>query len=521
MHEAGQTDSVEEHGMAAALAELERLRALTADSGRPAAVARRHAAGGLTARENLAALVDPGTLIEYGRLAVAAQRARRGVDELHAQTPADGLVAMLGRVNGELFGDRAWCALLAYDYTVLAGTQGAIGHRKKDRLFELVERLRLPVVFFAEGGGGRPGDTDFPVASALDVRAFALWGRLDGVVPRIAIVHGRCFAGNAVIAGASDLIVATRSASLGMGGPAMIQAGGLGSVDPDDVGPAEMHAETGTVDVLVDDERAAATLARKLLAFFQGRTPPAESAAEGLALRSVVPARRRRAFDVRRVFDALFDHDSVVYLRERHAPELVTALARIEGRPLGVIANNSQYLAGVITAAAADKASDLMRLCDRFGLPIVSLIDTPGFMVGPEHERTGLVRRASRMLATGSKLRVPLIAVVLRRAFGLGAQAMAGGSLHEPLLTVAWAGAELGPMNLEGAVRLALRRELEQIGDPEERERLVREATRLAEEQGSAFNAARLFEVDEVIDPAETRPLVASALAAASAHSQP
>jgi len=495
------------------LAEVLERRALTEDEARPEAVERRHAAGGRTARENVADLVDPGSFVEYGRFAIAAQRGRRDVDDLIARTPADGLVAGTARVNGELFGERGACAVLSYDYTVLAGTQGALGHRKKDRLFELIERMRLPTVFFAEGGGGRPGDTDYPAVSALDTRAFALWARLSGLAPRIAIVAGRCFAGNAVIAGCSDLIVATEGSSLGMGGPAMIEGGGLGRVDPDDVGPAEMQAASGVVDLPVADEEAAVTATKRLLGYFQGPTPPG-GAADQSPLRDAIPERRRRAYAVGPIVERLADEGSVTFLRERFAPEMVTALIRIEGRPLGVIANDS-HVAGAITSDASEKAARFLGLCDAFGLPVVSLVDTPGFMVGTEAEETGLVRHASRLLVAGAALRVPLIAVILRRGYGLGAQAMTGGSMHEPLLTVAWPGAHLGPMGLEGAVKLALRKELEAISDEAEREQRVRDLTAAAEENAKALNAAALFEIDDVIDPAETRAVIASTLAAA------
>ncbi len=475
---------------------------------------RRHAAGARTARENVADLVDPGSFVEYGRFAIAAQRGRRELRDLIERTPADGLIGGTARVNGDLFGERAACAVLSYDYTVLAGTQGALGHRKKDRLFELIERMRLPTVFFAEGGGGRPGDTDYPVVSALDTRAFALWARLSGLVPRIAVVAGRCFAGNAVIAGCADLIVATENASLGMGGPAMIAGGGLGEVDPDEVGPTATQAANGVVDVVAADEREATAAAKRLLGYFQGPTPPGAAPDQAL-LRDLVPERQRRAYDVRPIVETLFDQGSVTFLRERFAPEMVTALARIEGRPVGAIANDTRHMAGAITGEASDKAARLLQLCDAFGLPIVSLIDTPGYMVGPEAEASGLVRHASRLLVAGAALRVPLLAVVLRRGYGLGAQAMVGGSLHEPLLTVAWPGAHLGPMGLEGAVRLALRKELEEIADDEEREGRVRALTAAAEENAKALNAAALFEIDDVIDPAETRAAIASTLAAA------
>jgi acetyl-CoA carboxylase carboxyltransferase component len=496
------------------LAELLARRALTEDAARPDAVERRHAAGARTARENIADLVDPGTFVEYGRFAIAAQRGRRELADLIERTPADGLIGGTARVNGELFGEGAACAVLSYDYTVLAGTQGALGHKKKDRLFDLIERMRLPTVFFAEGGGGRPGDTDYPVISALETRAFALWASLSGVVPRIAVVAGRCFAGNAVIAGCSDLIVATEGSSLGMGGPAMIEGGGLGRVDPDDVGPVEVQARNGVVDVVAADEAEATAVAKRLLSYFQGATEPGP-APDQARLRELVPERQRRAYDVAPIIETLADEGSVTFLRERFAPEMVTALARIEGRPLGIIANDTRQMAGAITADAADKAARLLQLCDAFGLPVVSLVDTPGYMVGPDAEATGLVRHACRLLVAGGALRVPLVAVILRRGYGLGAQAMAGGSLHEPLLTVAWPGAHLGPMGLEGAVRLALRKELEAIADEAEREQRVRDLTVAAEANAKALNAAALFELDDVIDPADTRAVIDATLAAA------
>lgn len=266
------------------LAELLRRRALTQDAARPDAVARRHAAGGRTARENIADLIDDGSFVEYGRFAIAAQRRRRDVADLIERTPADGLVAGTARIDGTA------CAVLSYDYTVLAGTQGALGHRKKDRLFDVIERLRLPTVFFAEGGGGRPGDTDYPTVSSLDVPAFKLWAALSGVVPRIAVVKGRCFAGNAVIAGAADLIVATEDTSIGMGGPAMIAGGGLGDVAPDDVGPISVQAPNGVVDVVVRDEAQAVVVTRKLLSYFSGPRQPGR-AGDQTALRTMIPER--------------------------------------------------------------------------------------------------------------------------------------------------------------------------------------------------------------------------------------
>jgi acetyl-CoA carboxylase carboxyltransferase component len=277
-----------------------------------------------------------------------------------------------------------------------------------------------------------------------------------------------------------------------------------------------MQAPNGVVDLVVTDERAAEAATKKLLSYFQGALDPPGAGPEQARLRDAIPVQDRRAYDVRPVIRTLADEDSVTFLRERFAPEMVTAFVRIEGRAVGIIANNTIHAAGVITSDASDKAARFLQLCDAFGVPIVSLVDTPGFMVGPKDEATGLVRHASRLLVAGAAIRVPFVAVVLRRAYGLGAQAMVAGSLHEPLLTVAWPGAHLGPMGLEGAVRLALRKELREIEGEAEREQRVRELTAAARENAQALNAAQLFEIDDVIDPADTRGLIAATLSAAS-----
>ncbi len=448
------------------LSEVRQRVATTLDDGRPEATARRHGAGRRTARENIDDLCDAGSFDEYGGLVVAAQRGRRSHEELVARTPADGLVAGVARVNGALFGpERSRCAVASYDYSVLAGTQGQMNHRKKDRLFELAARLRLPVVLFAEGGGGRPGDTDTAVVTGLDTEAFALFAALSGRVPLVGVVSGRCFAGNAALLGCCHAIIATPEATVGMGGPAMIEGGGLGVVAPDEVGPVSVQVPNGVVDVLCADEREAVDAARRYLAYFQGDVPGRQSPDED-ALRAVVPSDRRRVYDVRRALELLVDEGSVFELRPDFAPNMVTALARMEGRAVGVIANNPLHLAGAIDAVAADKAARFLQLCDAFGLPLVSLCDTPGFMVGPEAEATALVRHVSRMFVAGAALQVPLCCVVLRKGYGLGAQAMAGGSFRRPVFTVAWPTGELGGMGLEGAVRLGFRRELGAIEDP-------------------------------------------------------
>ncbi len=497
------------------LAELRTRVASTLDEGRPAATGRRHAGGRRTARENIEDLCDPDSFEEYGGLVVAAQRARRSTEDLVANTPADGLVAGIGRVNGDLFDEeRSRCAVLSYDYSVLAGTQGQMNHRKKDRIFELVARLRLPVVLFAEGGGGRPGDTDTAVVTGLDTEAFALFGALSGRVPLVGVVSGRCFAGNAALLGCCHVIIATPDANIGMGGPAMIEGGGLGVFRPEEIGPVSVQVPNGVVDVLCADEREAVEVARRYLSYFQGDVRD-WTAPDQERLRDVVPPERRRVYDVRRALDIVADEASVLELRPSFAPGMVTALARVEGRAIGVIANNPLHLAGAIDAANADKAARFLQLCEVFGLPVLSLCDTPGFMVGPEAEETALVRHVSRMFVVGASLTVPLACVILRKAYGLGAQAMAGGSFRRPLFTVAWPTGELGGMGLEGAVRLGFRRELDRIDDPAERAAAFDAMVERAYEHGKAVHVAEHFEIDDVIDPAVTRRRLVHALHAA------
>jgi acetyl-CoA carboxylase carboxyltransferase component len=489
--------------------------AATQDAGRPEATERRHTRGRRTARENIEDLCDPGTFEEYGRFVIAAQRARRSRDDLIANTPTDGLIAGLAQVNNDLFPpEQARCAVLSYDYSVLAGTQGQMNHKKKDRLFDLIERLGLPVVLFAEGGGGRPGDTDTASVTGLDTAAFALFGALSGKVPLIGIVSGRCFAGNAALLGCCHVIIATPDANIGMGGPAMIEGGGLGVFEPEDVGPVSVQVPNGVIDVLADDEKKAVGVARRYLSYFQGDV--AEwSAPDQMLLRAVVPPDRRRVYDVHHALELLADDGSVLELRPSFAPGMVTALARVEGRAIGVIANNPMHLAGAVDGPCADKAARFLQLCEAFGLAVVSLCDTPGFMVGPEAEETALVRRVSRMFVVGASLTVPYCCVILRKGYGLGAQAMAGGSFHRPIFTVAWPTGELGGMGLEGAVRLGFRRELDAISDDAEREEAFEKMVERAYEHGKALHVAEYFEIDDVIDPADTRARIVHALESA------
>ncbi len=502
-------------GVRADLAEVLERQSLTRDPARPAAVGRRHSLGRRSARENLDDLCDPGSFVEYGSLALAAQRDRRSVEELIASTPADGFIGGLATVNAESFGlGSSRCVVASYDYTVLAGTQGFYGHNKKDRLFELAARQRLPFVLFAEGGGGRPGDTSAPSVSGLDVMAFALFGRLSGLVPLVGIVSGRCFAGNAALLGCCDVIIATPDANIGMAGPAMIEGGGLGTFRPEDIGPVSVQSANGVIDVVAADEADAVRQARRYLGFFQGRLTEWDCEDQRL-LRSAIPEERMRVYDVRKVVSTFADAGSVLELRKGWGAGMLTCLARVEGRPVGVIANNPAHLGGAIDSDGADKAARFMALCDAFDIPLVLFCDTPGFMVGPEAERSAQVRHFARMFVVGASIDVPVVTVVVRKGYGLGAQAMAGGSFRAPAMTVAWPTGEIGGMGLEGAVRLGFRRELDASPDEESRRHLEGQLIEAAYRNGKALNAATHFELDDVIDPAETRARVVAVLAGA------
>jgi len=487
--------------------ELAALIALTArgqDAARPEAVAKRHARGKNTARENLANLCDPAMFEEFGALTFAAQTRRRSREELIDKTLGDGVITGFGAVNAALFAPEvARTALVLTDYTVLAGTQGQRHHQKLDRIFELAERSRTPVILFAEGGGGRPGDTDSNMFAGLDVRTFASFARLAGKVPTIGVVSGPCFAGNAALLGSCDIIIGTEDMHLGMAGPAMVEAGGLGRHRAEDIGPLAVQTRNGVVDIAVADETEAAEIARRALAYLQG--PLAEwQAPDARRLRWAVPENRKQVYDIRALIEALVDAGSFLELRRAYGAGIVTGFARIEGRPFGLMANDCAHDGGAIGPEAARKAARFLAQCDRAGLAVVSLVDTPGFLVGPEVETRGQVREVCALFLEGARLSVPVFGVVLRKGYGLGAMSMVGGGFHETGFTIAWPTGEFGGMGLEGAVTLGYRKELD-AAPADQRAALFE--TYLAElyERGKATSIAAALEIDAVIDPAETR----------------
>ena len=482
------------------------------DQNRPDAVAKRYKTGRRTARENIAHLCDEGSFIEYGSVVIAGQRRRRSIEDLIKNTTGDGMVAGLGQINGDLFAeDCSRVMVMSYDYMVLAGTQGMKNHDKKDRLFEVAEQQRLPTVLFAEGGGGRPGDTDGSGVAGLDCLAFTYFARLSGLVPMVGITTGRCFAGNAVLLGCCDVIIATEGSNIGIGGPAMIEGGGLGVFTPDEVGPMDVQVPNGVVDIAVKDEAEAVEAAKQYLSYFQGPVDAWESP-DPRELRFIVPENRLRYYDIRQVIEGIADIGSILELRKEWGIGIITAFIRVEGRPMGVIANNPAHLSGAIDAPGADKGTRFMQLCDAFDIPILSLCDCPGIMVGPEIEKTAVVRHAARMFVTSANIDVPLMTVVTRKGYGLGAQAMAGGGFKATLFTVTWPTGEFGGMGLEGAVKLGYRKELQAIDDPEERADAYEKMVADMYKRGKAVNMASHFELDDVIDPADTRKWISRGL---------
>lgn len=491
------------------LAALQERLERTLDEQRALAAEKRHARGYRSARENLADLIDEGSFTEYGQLAVAAQRNRREYEDLQLKTAADGVITGIGTVNGQR------TAVAIYDYSVLAGTQGYFHHKKLDRIFELAEEWELPMVMYTEGGGGRPGDTDVATQIAgLNIKSFSTWAKLSGLVPRIAVNNGYCFAGNAALFGCADITIATRSSWIGMAGPAMIEGGGLGLHEATAIGPISVQEKNGVVDCVAEDEAHATQLAKQLLGYFQG--PVAEwTCSEQSGLRDSVPEDRRWGYPVRRIIETIADTGSFLELRRIYGRPIVTGFMRLEGKPVGLIASDCQQLGGAVDAEAAEKAARFLQLCDAFELPVVSLTDTPGFMVGPDSETQAAVRRMSSLFVTGASMTVPLVAIFLRKGYGLGAMAMTGGSFVAPVYAASWPTGEFGGMGLEGAVRLGYKKELEAVEDDTEREALFDKLVARMYEIGKATEAASHLEIDAVIDPADTRQVIINALAAA------
>ena len=495
------------------LEELQAQLAYSSDVMRADAVQRRHKKGYRSARENLADLCDKDSFVEYGQLAVAAQRERKDAESLKVETPGDAVITGLATINSAEFGTQAsQVAVIVNDYSVLAGTQGYFHHKKIDRILDQAGKFGFPVVMYTEGGGGRPGDTDVKTQIAgLDVPTFARWASLSGQVPLIAVNNGYCFAGNAALFGCADIRIATKTSWIGMAGPAMIEGGGLGRFAPTEIGPIAIQAENGVVDLVADNESHGTYLAQQCLGYFQGDKQSWDCADQD-QLRKMMPLDRRFVYDIRSIIQGLVDTDSFTELSRPYGSGIVAGFVRIEGVAMGLIANDCRVLGGAIDAEAADKAARFITLCDQFSIPLLSLCDTPGFMVGPASEEQAAVRRMAKLFIAGAKISVPLVTIFLRKGYGLGAMAMAGGSFHHPRYSAAWPAGEFGAMGLEGAVRLGFKKELAAETDEVARDVLFNQLVDSMYQKGKATEAAAHLEIDAVIDPADTRAVIVRAL---------
>ena len=490
---------------------IERLHKTT-DDFRENAKNKRHKLNLRTARENLSDLIDKDSFLEYGAFAVAAQKSRKNKEELLMETSGDGVITGFCKINSNIINNESTNAVaIVYDYSVLAGTQGYFHHMKLDRICEKAKKYKLPIVIFTEGGGGRPGDTDINTSIAgLHVPTFALWGSLTGRCLRIAINNGFCFAGNAALFGCADIRIATKNSWIGMAGPAMIEGGGLGSYSPKEIGPSEVNEKNGVIDLVAKDEAEATDFAKKILSYFQGDLVDwkVEDQAQ---LKDIMPKNRKWSYPIRNIINIISDKDTFIELKQMYGKSIVTGLMRIEGKAFGLMASDSQHLGGAIDSESADKAANFIELCNLQNLPIISLVDTPGFMVGPDSEEEGAVRRMSALFKVGSQIKIPLITIFLRKGYGLGAQALAGGSFHQPVYSAAWPTGEFGAMGLEGAIKLGFKKELDEIKDEIKREELFNKLVDQLYEKGKAIEAAAHLEIDAVIDPVETRSVILKA----------
>jgi acetyl-CoA carboxylase carboxyltransferase component len=486
----------DDSALADALDDLAALRLTPTDAMRPDAVARQRARDARTARERIDSLVDPGSFLEYGLLARPAQPALDGA--------ADGIVTGLARVRERPV------AIASYDYTVMAGSQGNVSNTKISRILQIAEEQGLPVVIFAEGAGHRVQEATMHSRGGGEA-IFPTLARLSGRVPTVCGVPGRAFAGHAILAGLCDFVVGTRNAAIGMAGPPLVEAALGERLTPEEIGAADIHAAAGAAEAVAEDEDQLTDLISAYLSYFEGRLEPADPVVPAAALRSIVPADPRKPYDVRDVITGLCDLGEILELRDGFARNLVTALGRVDGWPAGFVASQPLILAGAIDADASDKISRFVQLCDSFGLPVIFLVDSPGFLVGPAAERSALMRHSTRVIHTLAHARVPFFTVTLRKSYGLAHFAMGGRPLGASMVA-AWPTAEYGAMGPEGAAKVLGADE----GADSEREHSL-----ALRREGAALKLAEVFAIDDMIDPAQTRGLLADWLAAVMPGTRP
>jgi len=460
----------------------------TLDESQPEAVSALHGSGRRTPRENLTDLVDEGSFREFGPPA--------------AGSAAGGTIIGMGTVNADLVGEeRGRVAVVHSDYMMASYSPG---HYRQEPVHELVRDFQVPLVLFSDGEGKPFGNLK---GVGFDASVFTEFARLSGLVPLIGVNTGDCFAGNATLLACCDVIIATKNSTIGMNGPAVVAATGMGTPSAQEIGPMSVQAPNGNVDMVVDDDAAAIATVQQYLSYFQGPIDTWTEPDQRL-MRHVIPENRVRTYDMREIINTLADEDSVLEIRKEFGIGVITAFVRVEGRPMGIVANNPAHLAGAIDSPGADKASRFFQLCDAFDIPTTVLMDCPGIMVGPEHERTALVRHAVRLFNIGGNMTSPMFGVMVRKGYGLGVQAMIGGAASIPMFTVAWPTAEFAGMNIEGAVKLSARRELAAVEDAEERIAAYDRKVADSYETARAINSGPNY----VIDPADTRAWVVRGL---------
>jgi len=497
------------------VAKLEQLRALAREMGGKERVERQRARGKLDVRSRIDRLFDPGTFVELGMLA------RNNGDlpeEEQKPTPADGVVTGFGNVDG-----RPVCCA-AYDFTVLGGSIGEIGETKVARLRSLALRERVPMVWLVDSAGARIGDSGFG-GGGREISRFADTGYLfreqvvmSGVVPQVAAMVGPGAAGTAYIPGLADFVPMVKgNSSMAIGGPYLVKSTVGEDISEEDLGGSRVHnAISGCADAEYPDDPTCLAAIREYLGFFPSHcdeappraacTDPADRREE--ALLDIVPDEPRRAYDVRKVIALVVDHGRTFEIKPLWAKNIVTALARIDGRPVGIVANNPMFYGGVLDVNASDKAARFVNLCDAFRIPLVFLQDVPGFMVGSKVEQAGIIRHGAKFLYATSSATVPKLTVILRKAYGAGYYVM-NGRAYEPDLIVSWPGGEISVMGAEGLVSIAAAKALAAAEDPKAMQKALADEIR---PHIDIRRVAALGMVDDVIDPRDTRPLLARAL---------
>jgi acetyl-CoA carboxylase carboxyltransferase component len=492
--------------------DLEERRARARLGGGEERIARQHAAGKLTARERIALLVDDDTFTELG-LHGRPHFSQRAMDGREA--PADGVITGLGRVDGR------WVAVAAYDFTVMAGSMGTTGEIKVARVRELALTERIPIVWLLDSAGARIQEA----VGSLFAGTGALFrdeSIMSGVVPQVAAVMGPCAAGTAYIPGLADFVpMVSGRGSMALAGPHLVRAAVGEDVTPEELGGARVHCrQSGVGDLECDSDEHCIAVIRRYLSFFPAhceQPPPVLPVSDPVdrredALLDVLPGSNRQPYDMYDVIRLIVDHGEWLDLKPRWARTVITCLARMGGRPVGIVASQPRHLGGILDNDSADKAARFVTLCDAFGIPLVFLVDVPGFMVGTKVEAAGIIRHGAKLLHAVASATVPKVTVVIRKAYGAGYYVM-NGRAYDPDLIVAWPSAEISVMGAEGAVEIVFRKQVETAEDP-----AAKRAELIAAYQGliDVYVAAGNGMIDDVIDPRETRPTVIRALALAA-----